>query len=520
MAASSGNRGVLSIAFIVSLGGFLFGFDASVISGVVGFIVTEFGLNDWQLGLVVGAPTLGGVFAALIMGPLSDVIGRKKTLILIASLYTISAIFSALAPNYETLVVARFIGGLAFGSLMIAPIYIAEIARTEQRGRLVSINQLNIVIGFSAAYFANYAILQLSQQSSDWVAKMGIDDEAWRWMLGLEFGPALAYTLLLTIIPESPRWLTLNGRLDDATRVFKKLGGETYAAEQIEYIQLHSKTAIHSFRDRLSAIVNPNVRFILILGFIVGIAQQITGINAVYFYAPSIFEQSGVGTDAAFAQAIWIGIINIIFTLLSMALIDKIGRKPLMVAGLAGVMGSMLLTSYGFSKATYRLESSSVAAILDESSARDWRSQENTTFHSDVAFKKAIQEVFGVSEAKENEAALIKAAVEMNAVIVLMGILGFVASFAASLGPVMWVVLSEIFPNRIRGMAMAVVGIVNSGVSFLVQLVFPWELSRIGAAGAFLVYGSLAFLSLILVQKFLPETKGKSLEVLEEELSR
>ncbi|MEM8934510.1 MAG: MFS transporter, partial [Acidobacteriota bacterium] len=209
-------RNVFAFASTVSLGGFIFGFDATVISGVIGFVTREFDLDTLQQGMVVGAPTLASVLAAVSVGPLADLVGRRRMLQWLALLYTVSAVLSALAPSYLALVAARFLGGYAFGTLVLAPLYIAEISPAKMRGFMVSVNQLNIVIGFSAAYFANFYILEASQSGAAWVTRFGLDQETWRFMLGVEIVPALLYLVLLTFfVPESPRWLIVRGRIDE-----------------------------------------------------------------------------------------------------------------------------------------------------------------------------------------------------------------------------------------------------------------------------------------------------------------
>lgn len=509
-------RQTFLIASAVSLGGFVFGFDASVISGVVGYIRQEFGLSDWQVGFVVSAPTLGAVISALCAGAISDKIGRKRTLVIIAFLYTLSAVASALADSFETLSLARFIGGLAFGSLMIAPIYIAEIAPSNLRGRLVSINQLNIVVGLSAAYFGNSLIQGLSQTDGTWANQIGITDSPWRWMLGIETLPALAWFLFLIPLPETPRWLLLQGHEQKARNVLKRLHLASQVEGEIQEIKTSLPKKEAPLFKRVTLLFSPKIRFAIALGVIVGIAQQITGVNAIYFYAPTIFEQSGVGTDAAFSQAVWVGVINVIFTLVSMACIDHLGRRPLFLIGLAGVFISMLLTAYGFSEATYELTQQSISTLPQ----LDLSPLVGQSFDSDLAFKAALQKTIGPELLAAHESSLIQSAISINAPLVLVGILGFVASFAISLGPVMWVLLSELFPNRVRGVAISFVGLINSAVSYLVQLIFPKELNTLGTATTFLIYGTFALLFFILVAKFLPETKNKSLEELETELSR
>lgn len=513
------DRTALFYAAVISLGGFLFGFDAAVISGVIGFVTPEFDLNEWQVGLVVSAPTLAAIIAAFSVGPTADYVGRKKVMLVLSLLYTISAVASAFAPDVLTLVAARFIGGLAFGTLMLAPIYIAEISPARLRGRMVSVNQLNIVIGFSAAYFANFFILQASQTESAFATLIGLDKWAWRWMLGLEALPAALYFLCMLVVPESPRWLMLQGRTDKARTIMSRIA----APDQIEPILAEISASVHdvttSLIGKLRDVFRPELRLVLVVGLIAGVAQQISGINAVYFYAPTIFELSGVGTNAAFAQATYVGIINIFFTVLAMLLIDKLGRRPLLLAGLAGVVVSMSLAAYGFDSAYYELPADASATVYAEQDLSALGAIAGQRYQNDLLFKNAVGDVIGSSVMKANEAAIIQSAIHMNSTIVLVGILGFVASFAFSLGPVMWVLFSEIFPNRIRGVCMSVMGVVNSGVSWVVQFLFPWELSNLGNAGTFLAYAVFAGICLVLLFWLLPETRGRSLEQLEEDLA-
>ena len=513
------DRKALFYAAVIALGGFLFGFDAAVISGVIGFITPLFDLDDWQIGLVVGAPTLAAIVAALTVGPIADQVGRKKVMITLALLYTISATASAFAPDANTLIVARFIGGLAFGTLMLAPIYIAELAPARLRGRMVSVNQLNIVIGFSVAYFVNYFLLQASQWNEPWVAAIKLDEHAWRWMLGIEAIPAAAYFFAMMLVPESPRWLVLHGREAEAHTILQRITPPRRIESKLLEIAASAHGATESLMARTKQLLRPELRLILTLGLIVGVAQQISGINSVYFYAPTIFEQSGVGTNAAFAQATYIGIINVVFTIIAMATIDRFGRRPLLVLGLAGVAISMSISAYGFHQARYELSASAVAEIAQEHNVDGLEQLVGSTYDNDVEFKRAVVQNIGEATMKANEAAIIQAAIRMNPTIVLVGILGFVASFAFSLGPVMWVLFSEIFPNSIRGICMSVMGVINSGVSFGVQFIFPWELSNLGTAWTFMIYAIFAAICLALVAWLLPETKGRTLEELELELT-
>ncbi|MEM9386799.1 MAG: MFS transporter [Pseudomonadota bacterium] len=513
------DRTAIGYAVIIALGGFLFGFDAAVISGVVGFVTTQFELNAWWVGAIVSAPSFAAMIAALTVGPIADYVGRKPVMLALALLYTVSAIASAFAPDALTLVVARFVGGLAFGTLMLAPIYIAELAPARLRGRMVSINQLNIVIGFSAAYFANFFILGASQSGAPWAQALDLDQNVWRYMLGLEMLPAASYFFLMLLAPESPRYLVLQGRRDEAERILARIAPIAMVPELLSSICSSAQEATRGLAAKLRALLHPDLRLVLIVGLIAGIAQQSSGINVVFFYAPTIFEQSGVGTNAAFAQATYVGTINVAFTVLAMMLIDRVGRRPLMLAGLAGVAITMMISAYGFFTAYYELP---VGALSDLVSADDLSSLialEGVRFESDTQFKNAVAELIGRSALDANEAALLQSAGVIKARLVLFGILGFVASFAFSLGPVMWVLFSEIFPNHIRGVCMALMGVVNSAVSSAVQLIFPWELATLGSAGTFLLFGLTAIVFLVLLTWLMPETKGKSLETLERELA-
>jgi len=509
-------RYVTKTALIVALGGFLMGFDASVISGVIKFIEPQFDLTKLQLGWAVSSLTLTSTLAMMVAGPLSDRIGRKRVLTLAAILYAVSAIGSAVAPTFWFLVVARMIGGFGVGaSLIIAPMYIAEIAPPQMRGRMVSFNQLNIVIGISVAFFTNYLILQWGQSDATWAQALMFGPYNWRWMLGLETLPAVLYFFALFVVPESPRWLVMKGRDAEALDIMKRASGEEEALKEIGAVKVSMKADTKTEKVSLSELFVPAMRLVLMIGIVVAVIQQITGINSVFFYAPMIFEQSGIGTDASFVQAILVGLINLVFTILAMSLVDRLGRKPLLGIGLTGIAVSMFVLAFGFYTATYTLTEASLAGLPAEVQTEQLNQLEGRTYQGDVAFKAAMQIVLGEGTAKQYESELITAAISMNPLLVLFGVLGFVASFAISIGPVMWVLFSELFPNRIRGIAISFVGLINSAVSFGVQLVFPWELANFGSALTFLIYGAFAAIGLVFVMILLPETKGKSLEELE-----
>jgi MFS transporter, SP family, arabinose:H+ symporter len=454
-------RYLTTTALIVALGGFLMGFDVSVVSGIVRFVEAEFALGPLQLGWVVSSLSLTAAAGMLASGPLSDRLGRRPVLQIAAVLFALSAVASALAPDYATLVVARMLGGFGVGAaLIVAPMYIAEMAPPASRGRFVSFNQLNIVVGISAAFFSNYLILTLGESGAGWSEALRLGEWNWRWMLGIEALPALAYLIALSRVPESPRWLAMRGRDVEATAVLGRVAGDAAAAvlgEVKASIAAEARLGPTSWR----ALLHPSLRLVMIIGIVIGILQQITGINAVFFYAPMIFEKSGIGTNAAFMQAALVGLVNLAFTVVAMTMIDRFGRRPLLAFGLSGIAACMLLLAWGFGAG-------------DDADPR----------------------------------------------LILVAILGFVASFAVSLGPVMWVLFSELFPNRVRGVAISFVGLVNSATAFLVTLVFPWQLQTLGSSTTFLLYGLFAVAGLVLVMRILPETKGRSLEQLESVLVR
>jgi SP family arabinose:H+ symporter-like MFS transporter len=502
------------IAFVVSLGGFLFGFDAGIISGVMSYATPEFDLSDLQSGWVVSSPSFAAMIAMLFSGRLSDKIGRKKMLIFVALLYALSAVFSAIAISYEMLYIARMIGGLAFGAaLVLAPMYIAEISTAENRGKLVAIQQLNIVLGFFAAFLSNYFFNKYNTLGETFLT----DENVWRWMLGVELVPALLYFIFLFFVPRSPRWLYLREKYEDAKKVLNEIHGKVQAELEISSIEKNVDSEKNKSPLQIKDLLKPSLRFILIVGLVVGILQQITGINAVYFYATSIFKQTGIGTDAAFSSGILLSTITVVFTFLAMYLIDRTGRRPLLLVGTAGVAISLLLCAYGFNEATYQLTEENIAQ-LDFQDSQKLISIVDTAYDNDIEFKNDVKALLGNRIYSKNDGAILEVATNINANLVLIGILGFIACFAFSLGPVMWVLLSELYPIKYRGLAIGVIAFVNSLISSVVQLIFPWELSNLGNALTFFIFGIIALIGFFIFIKILPETKGKTLEELENEL--
>jgi SP family arabinose:H+ symporter-like MFS transporter len=448
---------LLGISSTVALGGFLVGFDATVISGAVPFIRDYFGLGGTdgalRLGWAVSSLVWGSMVGNLLAGVLSDRFGRKATLLLTALLFFASALTAALSRSFALFIAARICGGIGVGAaILTAPVYIAEISPADKRGSLVSLNQLMIVIGISVSFFSNYFLLSLG-------------GENWRWMLGVQTIPAAAYFLLLALVPESPRWLLSKGRESRAREVLSSVHGHEACERELAVIRaslpnLSPKPFLHQLLSRFSQLLSRRMRWVMLFGLGIAFFQQATGINAIFYYLPSIFTQAGGGLATAFGQSVLVGLVNVGMTFVAIWLIDRLGRKPLLIIGLTGMAVSLLTNSWAFSS--------------------------SATTHQTL---------------------------------ILVAIIGYVASFAISIGPVMWVLLSEIFPNEERAAAISVVGFWNSLVSASVTLLFPQELATFGPGGTFLAYGLIAAAGLLFVLLLAPETKGKSLEELEKVLA-
>jgi MFS family permease len=502
------------VALIVALGGFVWGFDATVISGTVPFIQKYFDLRgdrgDFLLGLAVSCLGWGVLGGTAVAGFFSDRFGRKKVLITTAVFFTGSALLSALTTNFALFVFSRILGGIAVGgAILIAPVYIAEISPPQLRGSMVSLNQLMIVLGISASFFSNYFLLNVGENN-------------WRWMLGMDTVPAALYFLLLFAVPESPRWLFGKGQPERAKEILVKACGTEEAEQELRNIR-------QSFAERspgvgVRALFSRKMSFVIFIALVIAFFQQITGINAIFYYLPTIFAQAGGGTNAAFKQAVLVGLVNLGMTFVAIRFVDRLGRKPLLVIGAAGMALSLLTCSWAFHASSYQFSEKSFVVLQDNKVpaqlVNELKSSERNTFGTEKEFMADLERKFGAERLKPYHDALVTAGLNIRASLVLFAIIGFVASFAISLGPVMWVLLSEIFPNQYRGMAMSLAGFWNSVVSASVTFIFPWELSHLGSAGTFLGYGLMAAAALIFVLLFIPETKGKTLEELEDILMR
>jgi MFS transporter, SP family, arabinose:H+ symporter len=451
----------MGTVLIVALSGFLMGFDGSLFTGAVVFVKEHFALTTFEVGWTNSSQVLSATLAIFFAGPLADRVGRRTVLRAATLMFVIAAVLSAVAQGMVTLVAGRFMSGLGIGAVLVAgPMYIAEIAPPALRGRMVTYQQLFIVIGIALAFVSNYLVVHLESFDFAWITTLRVAEWNWRWMVGIGAVPAVAYLFALLWIPESPRWLAMHDRLDAARRVLVRAHGAALAEAELDELRVSLARDTQPHRARLRDLWAPELRAVLVIGILIAIFQQITGISSVLAYATVIFERAGAAGDASFMQTVYVGLVNLAFTVLAMLLIDRVGRRPLVLFGLAGMGVSLALAAWGF----------------DGDEARP--------------------------------------------ALVLAGLLGFVASFATSVGPVMWVLLSEIFPNRVRALAISCVGLVNSSVCFLTQLLFPWQMDRFGGAATFAMYGVFALVGLLLLAKVLPETRGRSLEELEQTLVR
>nr|WP_223285186.1 sugar porter family MFS transporter [Paenibacillus sp. PL91] len=436
---------VTLVSIVSALGGLLFGFDTAVVSGAVGFMEDRFDLTKLQVGWAVSSLIIGCIVGAAMSGVLGDRFGRKKVLISAAILFIISSIGTAIPDSFSGFIIARIIGGIGIGiTSTLCPLYNAEIAPAKYRGRLVALNQLAIVTGIFLTYFVNLWISGSGDEA--WAVA-----SAWRWMFGVGAIPGLLFLILLFFVPESPRWLIKQGRAAAALPILLRIHGEELAKQEV----LDIKQSFEQESGSIRQLFSPSLRIALIVGVGLAVLQQITGINAVMYYAPEIFKATGAGTNASLIQTILVGFINFLFTIVALWLIDKVGRKALLLVGSASMAICLLVIGIAFQ-----------------------------TGHADGP-------------------------------LVLIFILLYVASFAISLGPVVWVIMSEIFPNRIRGKATAIAAMALWAADYIVSQSFPPLLSSAGPAATFWIYGSMALLAFLFTWRVVPETKGKSLEEIE-----
>ena len=509
-------------SIIVALGGFVFGLDAALISGAFKFITAEFNLGNWGIGALGFGPGIGVIGALPIAAWASNKYGRKATLKVIAALYLISALGSAFAPSFATLLAARVLGGLAFSSITLAAMYIGEVAPANWRGKLVSMTQINIVIGLTAAYFINYWLLEQTNSGANWITEFGIKDNIWRWMLGIEIVPALIWFGLLYLVPRSPAWLVYKDNSEEAKLTLAKVMPEDEIDAHIAEMQqsVAESGPNKSVGSQLKEIFSSKMSIVAIVALTMALVQQFTGINAVLTYAPTVMEQLGLGEQAAFQQAIWIGVVSVVFTVLSILLIDKVGRRPMMIWGLVWVVLSLGICAYGFGSAKYELTNETIAEMTDIPDANKLTALVGKRYNSDIEFKEAVKSVMGEVSARDNSSTFLQKSAILNPMLILIGILSFIAAFHFSVGPIMWVLLSEIFPIGLRGIAIPFFALISSTVSALTQFFFPWQLANMGASTIFLFYGGIVFVGLLILIKFLPETKNLTIEEIQAKLQK
>jgi len=454
--ASSKKNYINTLAIIASLGGFLFGYDTAVISGTINFVSSQFHLDAISTGWYVSSALVGCISGVAMAGVLSDKYGRKKVLILSALFFGVSAIGCTFAIGFNDLVLYRFIGGLGIGvASMVSPLYISELSPAHKRGRLVALYQFAITIGILCSYFSNAYLLKLSHsetfaQSTGTVYQIMVS-EVWRIMLGTSAIPAILFLLLLQIVPESPRWLTIQNRETEALTILHKIVDTEDAQKEMNDI----KSNLARESGGLSIVFKGSFRLPMLIGISLAFLTQISGINAIIYYGPGILEKAGLPIADALGSQVIIGLVNVLFTLIAIWKIDQLGRRPLLIAGVVGILSSLIIVGGLF--------------------------------------------YFNIN----------------NTYLLLTFILFFIACFAFSYGPVIWVLLSEIFPAKIRGQAMALATFSLWIGTALVGQLTPLLLEKLSPAGTFWLFALVTTPALYLSIKIIPETKGKSLEEIE-----
>ncbi len=434
------NKNLLFATVVSALGSFLFGFDTAVISGTTKFITQYFNLTDALLGITVSIALIGTVIGSIAVGKPGDVYGRRSMLSFCSLLYFISAFGCALSNNWYMLLGSRFIGGVGIGAASVmAPMYIAEISPGRLRGRLVAVAQFNIVFGILVAFFSNYLLVDT-----------GVNN--WRWMFGVMAVPAALFFLLLFLVPESPRWLVKKNLVDKARNVLQKVGAENVESELTDIVNSLKEETGHVS----TKLFQKKYSFAIICAVLLAVFNQLSGINVIMYYAPLIFEKAGASTNSAMLQAVAVGVTNMIFTIIAMFFIDKLGRKTLLLIGAVGMCLSL----------------------------------------AGAAFHYYDENLFGSTG-------------------VVVFIVGFIAFFAFSQGAVIWVFLSEIFPNRVRSKGQALGSFTHWIMNAIIGLVFPIVLTKFGGGNIFMFFSLMMIPFFFFVWKMMPETKGKSLEELE-----
>jgi sugar porter (SP) family MFS transporter len=451
---------IWAISVVVALGGLLFGYDWVVIGGAKLFFELYFHLTSAALsGWANSCALVGCLVGALIAGAASDKLGRKRLLIFSALLFAVTSIGNALASNFTIFVAWRILGGVAIGlASNLSPMYIAEIAPAKWRGWLVSINQLTVVVGILLAQYDNWFIVRHlpAGASADFIAHSWYGQTGWRWMFGLTAIPAALFLLGMFFVPESPRWLIKKGRSDSARQILTRIGGPAYAEAEINDVQ-KSVAGEMEGQVRYRELLEPKMRKVLVLGVVLAVFQQWCGINVIFNYAEEIFRAAGYDFSSVLKNIAWTGSVNLVFTFVALGVVDRGGRRILMLIGAAGL--ALIYAGMGF------------------------------CYHNGV-----------------------------QGLPMLLLVLAAIGCYAMSIAPVTWVIISEIFPNRIRGAAMSVAVSALWIACFILTFTFPALNKHLGPAGTFWLYAAICVAGFIFIKAKLPETKGKTLEQIEKEL--
>lgn len=449
---------LLFLSFVAALGGLLFGYDTAVISGTISLVQGQFGLDVMQQGWYVGCALIGSIGGVAIAGVLSDKLGRKYTMLISAVLFTLSAVGCALCADFQQLVVYRIIGGVGIGVVsIVSPLYISEIAVARYRGMLVSLYQLAITIGFLLAYFFNYQLMAWAESvvyGSEWLQRI-FSNELWRGMLGLETAPAFLFLIIILVIPESPRWLLIKGCDEKACRVLRRFyKDEADVKQQVTDTKESLRTEVKS---EWRILFEPGIRKAVLIGAAIAILGQFMGVNAVLYYGPTIFQDAGISSDNSLFCQVLVGMVNMLTTVLALFIIDKVGRKTLVYYGVSGMIVSLLLIGGYFT-------------LSGNGLSPYW---------------------------------------------LLTFFLFYVFCCAGSISAVIFVFLSEMFPNKVRGIAMSIAGFSLWIGTYLIGQLTPWMLQNLTPQGTFFLFAFMCIPYMLIVWKLMPETTGKTLEEIE-----
>ena len=451
---------LIFLSVVAALGGFLFGYDTTVISGTIAQVSQLFQLDALQQGWYVGCALIGSIVGVLFAGILSDKLGRKLTMVISAVLFSTSALGCAISADFTQLVIYRIIGGVGIGVVsIVSPLYISEVSVAQYRGRLVSLYQLAVTVGFLGAYLVNYQLLGYAQSGSqlsiDWLNKIFVT-EVWRGMLGMEMLPAVLFFIIIFFIPESPRWLIVKGKEEKAVNILEKIYNSV--SEATSQLNETKSVLTSETKSEWVLLMKPGIFKAVIIGVCIAILGQFMGVNAVLYYGPSIFENAGLsGGDSLFYQVL-VGLVNTLTTVLALVIIDKVGRKKLVYYGVSGMVFSLLLIGAYF--------------------------------------------LFGES-------------LGVSSLFLLVFFLFYVFCCAVSICAVVFVLLSEMYPTKVRGLAMSIAGFALWIGTYLIGQLTPWMLQNLTPAGTFFLFAIMCVPYMLIVWKLVPETTGKSLEEIE-----